>query len=992
MSTFLQINLNCCKAAQALMHQMAAEEAVDFVLTSEYNREEGPNWYADTTGKAAIVNTNKMRLDKEGLGEAGFRWVKVNGLRLYSCYWSPNSTIQEYKDFVNRLERSIRSEATEILLTGDFNAKHAEWGCPRNDKRGDILLDMINSAGLVMCNKGQEPTHQKGSIIDLTIATPHTAQCMTKWKVLDKESLSDHYYILFEITPGPPKNEMRRNKIDAKKLETLLKSDYLSRILDKCTDANQCAVEITNAINGCRPIGQIGKKARKSVHWWSPEISTLRNTANHLRRVFQRERKKHGPAGSADAKSNAKAAKRALANAIKKAKETAWRDLCDLVQKDTWGLPYKLVMDKLTRPPPIPELDTPGRLRQIVDGLFPQHPLRDKTNWPLNLSSDPSWKIDEAELKNAARSLKPNIAPGPDGISNKVVRSVVSLNPHALLQVYNTCLENGTFPDTWKNARLVLIRKGDKPLDAPSSYRPLCLLDCLGKLLEKILDNRLRSFLDANDGLHDRQFGFRKGRSTIDALNTLKDSITPNQKTGILTLDIKNAFNSAPWKAIADALYEKEVPGQMQHMINSYLENRTLSFGEGEEETRIDVTCGVPQGSVIGPTLWNMLYDGLLRTRLPMGVEYLVFADDVALVARARDSIALGQLLTSSAEIVHDWLTRVGLSLAEQKSEAMIVTKTRTYNDINITVNGYQVPSTKCIKYLGLHIDQKWNFTEHARIVAAKAGNVVRRLSRIMPNISAAKPTKRKLLSNVAHSVLLYGAPVWAGEMSAAGWKELLKVQRRICLRVASAYCTTSREATCVIAGIAPLNLLAKERKLIHDRKRNREQPAQPENILDAWQAEWDSSTKGRWTHVLIPNIGPWVDRHHGEVNYHLTQALSGHGCFAADLKRFGKLDTAECWFCGNPVDDAEHTLFACDAWHARRRQAEMAIKKELNADSLIPTMLASKENWDIVSDMIAEILKKKEEEERRRQAQDAGPVRNRAPRAADVGRRGRRT
>ncbi|XP_016655915.1 uncharacterized protein LOC107882289 [Acyrthosiphon pisum] len=250
MPKYLQINLNCCKAAQALLHQVAAEEEVDFVLTSEYNREEGSNWYADTTGKAAIVNTNKTRLNKEGLGEAGFRWVEVHGLRLYACYWSPNSTIQEYKDFVNRLERSIRSEATEILVTGDFNAKHAEWGCPKNDKRGDILLDMINSAGLVMCNKGQESTHAKGSIIDLTIATPRTAQSMTKWKVLDRESLSDHYYILFETTPGLPKNELRRNRIDAKKLETLLKSDDLSRTLDMCTDANQSALAITDAING----------------------------------------------------------------------------------------------------------------------------------------------------------------------------------------------------------------------------------------------------------------------------------------------------------------------------------------------------------------------------------------------------------------------------------------------------------------------------------------------------------------------------------------------------------------------------------------------------------------------------------------------------------------------------------------------------------------------------------------------------------------------
>jgi len=73
MLKYLQINLNCFKAAQALLHQVAAEEAVDFILTSEFHREEGPSWYADASGKAAIVNRNKMRLDKEGLVESGFR-------------------------------------------------------------------------------------------------------------------------------------------------------------------------------------------------------------------------------------------------------------------------------------------------------------------------------------------------------------------------------------------------------------------------------------------------------------------------------------------------------------------------------------------------------------------------------------------------------------------------------------------------------------------------------------------------------------------------------------------------------------------------------------------------------------------------------------------------------------------------------------------------------------------------------------------------------
>jgi len=137
-----------------------------------------------------------------------------------------------------------------------------------------------------------------------------------------------------------------------------------------------------------------------------------------------------------------------------------------------------------------------------------------------------------------------------------------------------------------------------------------------------------------------------------------------------------------------EAVHEKDVPAYLNQMINSYLDNRTLSYEEGGVATKVEVTCGVPQVSVIGLTLWNILYDGL-RTRLLVRVDYLPFADDVALIARAKDSIKIEQLLTSSAQIVHGWLTRVGLSLAEHKSEVMIITKTRTHNDINVSINGH---------------------------------------------------------------------------------------------------------------------------------------------------------------------------------------------------------------------------------------------------------------------------------------------------------------
>jgi len=310
MVKYLQINLNCCKAAQALLLLVAAEESIELVLKSEYHREEGPNWHGDTLGKAAIVNTSRTRLDKEGLGEAGFRWAAVHGLKLYSCYCSPNSTIQDYRDFISRLEKSIRSEATEIILTGDFNAKHVDWGYPKNDARGDIMMDMINSNGLVFCNKGTACTFNRGTIIDLTFETTRTAQNMTKWEVLDRESLNDHIYIVFKTNPGPAINEPRRgHKVDVRKLEMLLKLDHLVSNLSSCSDANQSAVLLTECIRECHTAIQSGKKERKSVHWWSPEISSLRTTANHLQRAFQRKRKKHGPANSTAEEAEAKTAK-----------------------------------------------------------------------------------------------------------------------------------------------------------------------------------------------------------------------------------------------------------------------------------------------------------------------------------------------------------------------------------------------------------------------------------------------------------------------------------------------------------------------------------------------------------------------------------------------------------------------------------------------------------------------------------------------------------
>jgi len=120
------------------------------------------------------------------------------------------------------------------------------------------------------------------------------------------------------------------------------------------------------------------------------------------------------------------------------------------------------------------------------------------------------------------------------------------------------------------------------------------------------------------------------------------------------------------------------------------------------------------------------------------------------------------------------------------------------------------------------------------------------------------------------------------------------RVQRRICLRTASTYCTVSGDAIAVITGVAPLDITAKDRSDQYNNRRNPENIRAGEDPTTIWQRRWDERTKGRWTHELITDIKTWTQRKHGKINFHFTQVLSGYGCFSKYLKKYAKLESEE--------------------------------------------------------------------------------------------------
>jgi len=330
-----------------------------------------------------------------------------------------------------------------------------------------------------------------------------------------------------------------------------------------------------------------------------------------VRRAVQRSARRRDPLDQTDIHRAAYTeARKALRDAIRDTQSKSWAELCKAVDDDPWGLPYRVVTKKIGRRRP--GIEARGREDSIANHLFPEPPA---TEWSLEppLIDDPgdpqAHRFTLEELREACTRLPAAKATGPDGIPNEVLLRVSKTAPQALLNTYNCCLFRNEFQARWKTARLVLLHKGPgKPILEPSSYRPLCMypyvplcmLNSAAKLLERLLLTRLNQQLDSTRQRSDNQYGFRQGRSTDDTIDRViraaqgaaSGAVQHRDLCVVVSLDVRNAFNTAPWPRIDAALRESLVPSHLNRMIRSYLENRTLLVGEAQSVR--SVTCRVP--------------------------------------------------------------------------------------------------------------------------------------------------------------------------------------------------------------------------------------------------------------------------------------------------------------------------------------------------------------------------------------------------------------
>ena len=339
------------------------------------------------------------------------------------------------------------------------------------------------------------------------------------------------------------------------------------------------------------------------------------------------------------------------------------------------------------------------------------------------------------ELEEALTPLNTGKASGLDNIPYEFLTHLTPPLLDSLLHIYNTSWTTGTYPTCWKASVLIPIHKPGKDPTLPSAYRPIALLSCIGKLMERLVTTRLSWWLEEKHLLGEEQCGFRPRRSTLDVLSQMdfhiSDTYRQRQVMLSLFIDLEGAFDSASHDGIFYKLATMGITGTTLAWVQNYLSNRTYQVAVGASlSPSHPIRRGVPQGSIISPLLFNVLLSDL---RVPHHSHLQIYADDITIVTRA-PTLAMAQTrLQEAATVFENWVTTWDLTVSAPKSTLMCFTLKTLPSLPTMTLCGQVVPYSRTHTFLGLRLDGprlSWaRHVDYLRTACNKRLDVMKRIA-----------------------------------------------------------------------------------------------------------------------------------------------------------------------------------------------------------------------------------------------------------------------
>lgn len=394
--------------------------------------------------------------------------------------------------------------------------------------------------------------------------------------------------------------------------------------------------------------------------------------------------------------------------------------------------------------------------------------------------------VNEAEVVSIISQLKNSTSCDPDDVQIKPVKYVSDIIAPCLTYIFNLSLTSGIFPQNMQIAKVtVLFKKGDK--NKISNYRPISILPVFSKCIEKVLHYRLVSFSDKYDLLSSSQFGFRKNKSTEKALLEQKECILREFERGNLMLgvfiDFTKAFDYLDHNILLKKLEYNGIRGTPLKLVESYLKHRKQYVNIAGYSSEIKhITAGVPQGSILGPFLFNIYINDIIN--INSGTKFIIYADDTSVFFSGTNGNELIDRANMALTQFGAWAQCNCLKINTNKTKAVLFRPKNKIIELNkhIFLNSCPIEMLSSFKTLGVLFSENMLWDTHVQ-------SVISRLSRVIGLTHRHQfvlPTSVKLLiyNSLFYSSLSYCHLVW-GTTTFTNLEKLYLLQKKM-LRIIS--------------------------------------------------------------------------------------------------------------------------------------------------------------------------------------------------------------
>lgn len=747
-------------------------------------------------------------------------------------------TFQWTKTHFNRLFCKLCSliHGSQLLICGDWNAKHSWWGNVRSCRRGRELLEAVHEREQLNILATGGATHypysrrNRPSAIDFAVYSGVRNEALSTHTTVDLDS--DHLPVHILLTTSNFTHTTVSTQLLPRNVNIQTFQRHLTNLIhpetaiNSCTDIEEAILTLNRNIHEAASAATPTPTLRRINHGPSrTELSEASRRLLLLKRQYKRELLIHHSEANRQLyrrtqnqlKKSLKKDKASQLNTLLEQVDTQdryrlqklWQVTNKLKRQPEPNLPLKIQVDANTPPQwtktcqekvdlfanHLEQRFSPNYLNQDSDRTAVTNELtQNKQRLLLNSTGQNFRPITAGEILQVIEALPQKKSPGWDGINNKVLKSLPRQAIDYLAHIYNGILRLGHFPQIWKLATVSMIPKPGKCANEVTSYRPISLLCSFSKLFEKLLMDRLFEVDEFEQAIPNHQFGFRKEHGTDQQLFRVTQFILKafdsQQYCSAVYVDITEAFDRV-WHEGLLLKLSKLLPLKLFNILESYLSNRSflVKGPNGIKSRTCQIRAGVPQGSVLGPILYIIFTSDMPIPSVVPACNLLLstFADDTVILAASETfqySIRANQRYILRLE---KWASTWCIKINSSKTAHVIYSTRRlseTQRGTNLQLNGVNIPNSSRHKYLGLYLDSKLNLKFHIVQLRSRIISLTEKFKWLLGRrCKLTKKCKALVYKQLIAPVWHYALPIWGALSSNSQFKRIDMLQNKILRR-----------------------------------------------------------------------------------------------------------------------------------------------------------------------------------------------------------------